>query len=211
MTSRPLSAFRPARHRSRWAALLRRLSILTPAKFNDVPFHWRSIPLRFSTNQRYWWDEQGQRSDCCELWIGGTGSRKAILTIPCVASSTFDAPDERWSPAISAATARWHNRVRSSTSSQSRDIASSWANERSASWRVKWATVLAIGEKKRLAAYAVPRARLCVTDHRTWHCRRRTRLRERPMRHLPDISATGRFLQHRLLKLKLATAGADPS
>lgn len=63
-------------------------------EIHDVPAHWRSIPYGFPlTNQRYRVvDEQGQ--DCPD-WVrvnyglAALGSRKAISTIPCVASSNF--------------------------------------------------------------------------------------------------------------------------
>lgn len=88
--------------------------------------------------------------------MAALGSRKAISTIPCVASSNFDAPgralvSHRRSRLLLA---RWHNRVPRSSrqAGQSRRISHRAGRNRKRAQPaggVKQATVLAIGEKEK--------------------------------------------------------------
>lgn len=156
--------------------------------------------------------------------LAALGSRKAISTIPCVASSNFDAPgralvSHRRSRLLLA---RWHNRVPRSSrqAGQSRRISHRAGRNRKRAQPaggVKQATVLAIGEKKNAGGIRCSSRRgFCITDHRNpalpqaWH----TLAGTLPCCAIsPEISAeqVADFLQHRLLKLKPGhTAGADP-
>ncbi len=120
--------------------------------------------------------------------LAALGSRKAISTIPCVASSNFDAPgralvSHRRSRLLLA---RWHNRVPRSSrqAGQSRRISHRAGRNRKRAQPaggVKQATVLAIGEKKNAGGIRCSSRRaFALPIIGTRHCRRRgTRLRER--------------------------------